>query len=341
MAEKRSVVFLPWIRLAEPLKSLNVELLPLVGAYSRITDQFELMRHVDAVVTEYHLTPLRADRDCVVCTISHDPFTSTNADGFQEIALAVRVLAVAAIASNEYLSHDNYVNGNTFAPVAQRFVVGDYHAAFMSRRRDGGTNDMGYPYQHLRTTAPPWIRQCRTFKVNKGLMSAFAALQTAAPREFRRFSLAVEWFLKSFSDDPADSLEIEISALATAYDQSHQSNMTPGMIYKTFSDFGPAASTIRDWYTQFRKHRDTIVHGSMKARPKPDEMAADLFLGSEVLMAVWKKFFAQRGIYDFTDDDEQRVDRILNVMETNSLNAWKDLVQAARRRAHRDMDGMT
>ncbi len=332
---------MPWVRLKDPIKTLNVEFLPLLEAYSRIPDQIDVVRHVDAVVTEYHLSPLQADRDCVICTISHSPFTSQNADKFDEIALAARVLAVGAIAANEYLSYDNYVNSNTFGPVAQRFLVGDYHTAFMSRRRDGSTNDTGYGYEHLRTTAPPWVRQCRSFKLNEELLSAFDLLRQQDPREFRRFSLAIEWFLKSFSDDPADSLEIEISALSTAFDQTHQSNMNAKMMSTIFSDFGHDAVAIVDWYRKFIKHRNTIVHGSMKGRPTPNVMTMDLLLGSELLIGVWKKLFAQKRIYTFTKDDEDRIDRVLNVMETNSLDAWKDMIKVRKRRGIREVDKTT
>ena len=337
MQKNGSVVFLPWIRMKEPTRSLNVEFLPLLEAYSRIPNQIDVVRHIDAIVTEYLLSPFRADRDCVICTTSHSPFTSQDADEFDEIALATRVLAVGAIAANEYLS-DNYVNSNTFAPVAQKFIVGDYHAAFISRRRDGSTSDAGYGYEHLRTPAPPWIRQCNSFELNEGLLSAFNTLRQQEPKEFRRFSLAIEWFLKSFSDDPADSREIKISALVSAYDQTHQSNMTVDMMSNIFSDFGHGAATISDWYRKFKKHRDKIVHGSMKGHPTPNMMFMDLFFGSELLLAVWKKLFEKKGIYKFTEDDEDRVDRVLNVMETSSLDTWKDLIKAKTRRAHREED---
>jgi hypothetical protein len=249
----------------------------------------------------------------------------------------VRVFAACSIAANDYLMHDHYINADCFEIQGQKFVVGEYDMAFSCRRRDGGTSDMGYGYNALRTTAPSWVRQCRSFNIDHRLLRALDDLRESKTSLYRRLVLSIDWLFLSFSDDPAMSVEMETLALASAFEQTHQSNMSPSMLSGYFSDFGSDAKTIAEWYTAFRKRRDILAHGKLKKRPDLAELQLDLFLGTEVLVALWKRILAENGSFELNEKDNQRVDQCLNVLEDNDVGSWGNVLDAMRRKAHRDL----
>jgi hypothetical protein len=335
--DKRSVAFLPWLRMADPLRVMEVDVYPLRSALQRAAGDVDLVRQIDAIVGQYRLDPFRSDNDAVICSCFADPFSSENADHYGTIREATRFLATSAIAANEYFrGTDRYINSSCFELVGQRFVVGDYHTAFVSRRRDGRTQDMGYPYNVAATLAPPWIRQSGRFNIDHRLLEGFCELGRRLPREFRRMLLAQEWFLAGWTDSPTSDITFDAVVIAAAFDQSHQSNMNPSLLNTIFTGAETQCKERRplkgDWFKRFSDQRNAIVHGSLGKLPDETELWLDVFIASQVLLALWRRLLAERECYVLSKEDLDTEHRIDILIEKREPAAWNDIIEVVRRR---------
>jgi hypothetical protein len=344
--EKRAVVFLPWLRIEEPLRIADVDFFPLRNALEKVAGNIDLVRQVDAIVGQYRLDPLHSENNAIICATSKDPFAAENADNYDCIREASRLLATCSIAANEYFrGSDRYTNSSCFELVGQRFIVGDYHTSYVSRRRDGRTQDMGYAYDTAVTLAPPWIRQANRFDIQYDLLNGFQKLRETAPKEFRRLLIAQEWFLSGWTDSPTISVFFDAIAIASAFDQSHQSDMSPNLLTSIFSsgrttaEAGGGLDKKGNWYKGFRDKRNAIIHGSPHNTPKVNDLWLDVFIASQVLLALWKRLLVQQQCYLLTKDDIELEFRMDLLIERRDPSVWNDRLEAAKRRALRELEG--
>ncbi len=341
---RRVVIFLPWLRLETSLRICDINFIPLQSALEANKPDIPLVRHIDAIIEQYRLDPYNSEKNAVVCAAVTDPFSLENEDHFNEIQEATKVLAICSISENEYFRvATRYLNSSCFELVGQRFIVGDYHSAFMSRRRDGSTTDAGYPYNTILTNAPAFVRQCKEFRINDGLVKAIEELRAVNPPEYNRLLLSFEWFLSSFTDSPSVSYYFEAVALAAAFDQSHQSNMSPNLLHKILSfDQANTKNAWQDdirsrWYKEFRDKRNAMVHGSVRKTIDKDELFLDLFIGTQLLYMLWKHLIASLGFYQMTEEEINTEYALEELIDSRDFKDWNDCMKAARRRALNEM----
>lgn len=342
--DRRLIIFLPWIRFEKPIRVCGINFIPLELALKSDETGIALIRQIDAIIEQYRLDPYNSEKDAVVCSALDDPFSIDNEDHFSEIQDATKVLAICCISENKYFrSSTRYINSSCFELVGQRFVVGDYHSAFMSRRRDGSTTDAGYSYNSILTNAPAYIRQCKDMKINDALVNAIEKLKAANSTEYNRILLSFEWFLASFTDSPSASHSFEAVALAAAFDQSHQSNMSPGLLHKVLS-MGKLKqeehwqNDIRcNWYKQFKDKRNAMIHGSVKRTIDKQDLFLDLFIGTQLLYSLWKHLLALCSFYQLTEDDINARYSLEMLIESRDHKNWNNRIEIARRRALKEI----
>ncbi len=337
---KGVIIFLPWLRSDQTVQVCNIRFIPLRDALESKKTNVDLVRHIDAIIEQYRLDPYSSEKDALVCASVPDPFSLENEEQFDRIQEASKVFAICSISENEYFrASTRYVNSSCFELVGQRFVLGDYHSAFISRRRDGSTKDAGYPYNTILTNAPPWVRQCKGLLVYEGLVKAIEKLREKDKSEYNRFLLAFEWFLASATDNPSVSSYFEAVALTAAFDQSHQSNMNPNHLYRIFTADESRRKNVWEnnikskWYKEFRDKRNATIHGSIRRNVDKEDLFLDLFVASQLLYALWKRQFMLLDCYRLTEEDIETEYRIDELIDTKDYNTWNDRLRAARRRA--------
>lgn len=265
-----TVGLLPWLQLQERVALSDYQFEHLSDVFVRLPeDQRETLRLV--------ADTFGSGADPVVCW----PIADGEAPTFTQLDTArvherVRMLAVAAIADNEYFTWRTPANASHFEVVFQRFTPGARSLAIVSRRRDGESVSGGHDYEDTRFHRPQAALATTMIHWDQALLDALATCVDGADSLSSRVLKSAVAFLAANRLDDFSTFDSEVVWATTALEQlldvSGRDRKKEPAITKTFvsrlvdvnlagSATGGGRAMLNHWARELYAKRSEL-HGS-------------------------------------------------------------------------------
>lgn len=214
-------VFLPWLRLQEPIEIYDLIFCPIgknIG-FSNLPDY--AINQANLIASSYtdragHTIP---DFTVVLNKDAKKPHNLT-AEEFSIAREAASVLFFCAWSLNEYYCGlGDYCNSSMFNVVGQRFSLSDPSGVALTlRRRDGETLSGGFKHGEVRFVCPSHYAINHQVKVDASLLAALLAARERGSKTFDRLNSVMGLLELANTDNDNMSHSSEIILMGSAFE---------------------------------------------------------------------------------------------------------------------------
>jgi hypothetical protein len=239
------------------------------------------------------------------------PTSPLSEDDVEILRDYIQLAALAALASNRYLTHREQINAAHFARIYQNFLPGTETIALVRRRRDGSTTSAGWRLDELVFSAPAATAQRPAPSFDQPFLKALATCVGAGDGTSTAIRESLTLFLQGSELDEYETHGQDVVWIASAIEQLCEvggRNKDTQIAERMTGALGTAWNadekrTLRQWMREFYAKRSEI-HGQEAATSHWPYWAHAL-LGTVSYFALVKDALAADGRYVLTDSDEQ------------------------------------
>lgn len=306
-SEQLGICLLPWLVLNDPVAFAGVRL----ERWSSVRGGLpaDVRATADLVVSGFRDN---ADNvvDPAVCWFSEgEPIAPISEEDAEALRERVFLLALAAIASNRYLSHRPQVNATHFARVYQNFTPGTETVALIRRRRDGQTISAGHQLAQLRFPAPAAATERTTPSFDRAFLDALATCIDANDDASVLVRQSLPLFIQGNELDEFETHGQDVVWIASAIEQvcdvsgrNKDTQMAARLADLLGGDWtDDQKRVVRRWMREFYAKRSEI-HGEEATTDRWPYWTHAL-IGTVAYVALIKHLLAAAGRFELTDRD--------------------------------------
>lgn len=221
--QTRTISFLPWLRINEPVRIGRFAFTPFLDRDDQITESVrEIGDAVRTIVSGYVDLRGTALRNCVLILDSQvTPSWDLPVSALSEARWAATQLFLAAFSKNEYFSQvKQYSNSSMFTVYHQSFTLPIDFIAVNSRRRDGSLMVGGYRHGEMKFTIPVYADMTGELpQFDMGLLTALERASSNGSAVLNRLRAALSFLSLANTDSDAMVPDAEIILMISAYEQ--------------------------------------------------------------------------------------------------------------------------
>lgn len=222
-AQKRTISFLPWLRISEQVCIGRFTFTPFLDRDGQTAESVrEIADAVKTIVSGYVDLRGTAFGNCVLILDSQlTPSWDLPLSALSEARWAAAQLFLAAFSMNEYFVQvRQYSNSSMFTVYHQSFTLPIDSIAVNSRRRDGSLMVAGYRHGEMKFTVPVYADTIGEFRqFDLGLLTALERASSNGSAVLGRLRAALSFLSLANTDSDAMVPEAEIILMISAYEQ--------------------------------------------------------------------------------------------------------------------------
>lgn len=369
-----TIVFLPWLRLAQAIEISDLAFQPIgkqIGWGVLPPFMIEQAKLISSSYTDQagHEIP---DFTVVLKTAGEKPW-ALSSEEFGLAREAASILFFCAWSLNDYYSAIG--NSSLFNIVGQRFTQSDPQGICLTlRRRDGETLSGGYRHGQVRIIAPPQYAINHQTHIDLALLSSLMSARDAGSKTYDLLLSVLGLLELANTDRDYMTLDSEIILLSSAFETFLEINASKKALEvgNSFASFFEAYSTLtaqdainkgrtiylspsgadsswsifKTWAHEFYQLRNEFVHSKKTPhRTWGWHNLEHAVMGAFTFPLLLKLKLNQESLYELSDQDEKRCHALGNLLVTpdwgasehrGSLqNTWRDILDDGSDRALR------
>lgn len=322
-----TIAFFPWLESREPVRVGSVRLTPYRHRQAPGDQPSMKQADIDGVLRAYSRKPTSRDRHATILEVGRWRMGMPASPRTIKRLFAVRdLITFSALSRRRLFTHLEYTNSHAYSLVVQRFEPGYAGTfAFITRRRDGGTNQL-WGSDEFAFHIPHHVRADSRMALERDLLSALLKL----PRSLSHINEAIREYNAANTDslDVPEHVEMVMMksafewllsinenakefqrALADSLNDLHPKQKPTGPLARKWRERVPNVRAIEAWARDFCAVRGMAAHGRQRIGKGRSVLSATshLAFASMLFPLLVKKTLRDAGLFKMDEFDAERL----------------------------------
>jgi hypothetical protein len=332
---------MPWCRIDETYRVGDIEILPFERHKPIVGLDDAAQCRVNTIMASYKtIKGMPVENAALVCYSSRSPIDNLDND---EIETAYELTALACfcgLANRELFNPvGSYCNSDCFTLYTQAFDKADF-TNFVTRRREGQTQDMGYRFEEITITIPQHCHGFWAVSLDQPLLEALDAYRNNNSNAWERWQNAISCFNQANTDSNNVRHQVEWVLICSAYEHLlgaksdakdvaskfaqvmvPEDSLLASGATRRLDNWGDNGQTLRyEWMREFYRVRGDFAHGKLNTQqPTVWNSLEHLVLATIAFPLVVKCLLKGENVYNLTIDDQAQIDAFEKFANTANL----------------------